>query len=496
MKWTLLFFTFAFNLSYALYSQPQIQEIRKLKLDEAIHIALVQSPDALNAKQTFRANFWEYKSFKASYLPALRFNAVLPEYNRSIQKITFPDGTEGYVQQQYTNLSGTLSLNQQIGFSGGNVFLSSGLQRTENFSDTSLVYFLSTPINIGLTQPLFQFNQYRWDRKIQPMNYEQAKRKYLEDVEQIAITTVNYFFSLLQAQIEKKIAHTNLHNYDTLFRIAQGRYQLGKIAENYLLQLELNFLKAQAAVDMVELHLGNALFQFKSFLRIQDSVPIELIPPSDIQFFSIDPDLAVQEANKNTSASLNFNKRLLEATRDVNKARWEGRFDAELTAVFGLTQQAHQFADVYKNPLDQQQVAFSVNIPLLDWGVAKGKIKMAQSEQEIIRTSVEQEIIDFQQNIYLKVMQFNMQQKQVMITAKSDTVARKSYYVTKGRYFIGKINSILDLNNAQIETDNAQKAYYLALQSYWRNYYEIRKLTLYDFKSNTLIPFSFLNIKM
>ena len=136
-----------------------------------------------------------------------------------------------------------------------------------------------------------------------------------------------------------------------------------------------------------------------------------------------------------------------------------------------------------------------LTIPILDWGVAHGKIMMAQSQQQIVKTSVEQEIIDFQRNVYLKIVQFNMQQNQLKIAAKSDTVARKSYEVTKGRYLIGKINSILDLNNAQIETDNSEKNYYSALQTYWRSYYEIRKMTLFDFVQKKALQFELKDIK-
>ncbi len=112
-----------------------------------------------------------------------------------------------------------------------------------NVNSENALPFLSYPVNIELNQPIFTYNPYRWDRKIKPLKFSLAKRKYIEDIEQISITTSNHFFTLLQAQVEKKIAATNLSNYDTLYRIAKGRYQLGKIAENDLLQLELNFLQ-------------------------------------------------------------------------------------------------------------------------------------------------------------------------------------------------------------------------------------------------------------
>jgi outer membrane protein TolC len=480
-------------LSTAGYSQ---QNIRKLTLQEALIIAQSQSPDALNAKQMFRASYWQFKTFKGTYLPGVGISATIPDIQRVIQKYTNSNGLETYVPQQYTSYTANLAVTQKIGFTGGTIFIRSGLERTDNFyQDSTLTSYLSTPINIGYSQPIFQFNPFKWDRKIQPMMYDQAKRTYIENIEAINISTIDNFFNLLQAQIEVKISKTNLSNYDTLYRIAKGRYQLGKIAENDLLLLELNFLKAQAAVENADLAMDNALFRLKSFLRVKDTIHIELIPPANINFIKVNPDIAVTQAKNNSSISLDFNKRLLEAARDVNQAKMEGRFDAELTAVFGYNQNASTLQNAYKSPLDQEQVSLGLNIPILDWGVARGKIKMAESQEEIVRNSVEQERIDFERNVYLKVVQLNMQKNQVAIAAKSDTVAKKTYDVTKGRYLIGKINSILDLNNAQIETDNSQKSYYYSLQTFWRSYFELRKMTLYDFEINQPIQFNFEDVK-
>lgn len=493
MRPFVLLFLFSFLLNSP--NTHAQNKIRRLKLEDAIGIARQQSPDAFNSKQQFRSSYWEFRSYRATNLPMLNLNATAPNIQQSLSPYLNPDGTQSYVRQQYMSASANLALSQQIGITGGTIYLSSGLQGVNNFKAENPISYMSTPINVGFKQPLFAYNPFRWDRKIQPLKYIQAKQKYLEDIEQIAITTTNYFFNLLGAQIEKNIAQTNLHNYDTLFHIAKGRYQLGKIAENDLLQLELNFLKAQAAVENADLALDNAQFRFKSYLRIKDDVRIELIPPSDISFFQIDPQLAVELAYKNSATSMDFNKRLLEAARDVNRAKLEGRFDAELNAVIGLTQTGMTVPDAYHNPLDQRQVSLGLNIPILDWGVARGKIKMAQSQEEIVKNSVEQEIIDFKRNVFLKVLQFNMQQNQLRIAAKADTVARKSYEVTKGRYLIGKINSILDLNNAQIETDSSEKAYYEALLMFWKSYYEIRKLTLFDFRKNEQLRFDLDDIK-
>ncbi len=471
--------------------QAQKQTIM-LSLHDAIRIAREQSPDALMAKHRFRSSYWGYRTFKATYLPGLLLNATLPNINRSIDAIDMPDGSSNYVSRSLTNYSAGLSLNQKIGWTGGEVFLNTGLQQTTNFySDTSTRQFLSNIVNIGFRQPIFTYNRYKWDKKIEPLKYQKAQRKYLEDNEQVAITAINRFFNLLSAQIEVEIAKKNYANYDTLYKIAKGRFNLGKIAENDLLQLELNLLKADASLEQSELNYNNMLFLFKSYLRIKTNDKIQLIEPVVHHYFDIPLDRAVQQAKTNTSTGLEFKQRLLQAQSDVNKAKMNGRFDAQLFASFGLTQTGDFIQDAYANPLNKEQVTLGITLPILDWGKARGAIRVAQSNADLVLTSVQQDKIDFEQNIYLEVMQFGMQKKQLYIAAKSDTVAKKRFNVTYKRYMIGKVNDVLELNNAQLDNDNANLGYVTALKNYWVNYYKIRKITLYDFENNLPISTNF-----
>ncbi len=461
-----------------------------LSLDDVIYIAQQQSPDALIAKHRFRASYWEYRSFKADYLPGLVLNGTVPTYNRSISPVQQPDGSFEFKPLDQGGADARLSLTQEIGPTGGSISLYSKLSWYDNFTGNPQQNpFSAEIVNVEYVQPIFQYNPFKWDRHIEPMKYEMAKRKYLEDVEQVAITATNYFFNLLQAQIDMQIAVKNMFNYDTLYRIAKGRYQLGKIAENDLLQLELNFLKAEAAVEQTELELENNLFRLRSYLRIKSDLPIELIPPTVEGFFTIQADKAIEEAKYNSSTALDFDQRRLEAQSSVNLARMNGRFDADLTARFGLATQGNSIPEAYTQPDDQQVVSLGFRVPILDWGSARGQIRLAESQEELVFTSIEQEEIDFEQNIFLEVMQFNMQENQLRIAAKADTVAQKRFEVTQKRYMIGQVNDVLELNNAQIDNDNALKGYFQALRGYWRNYYQIRKETLFDFKRNMPILF-------
>lgn len=461
------------------------QNTTKYTLQSVIQLAQKQSPDALMAIHRFRKSYWSFRTFKANYLPQLSFNATLPSINRSINPIASQEGTTVYTSQRLTNYSAGLTMNQKIGLTGGEIFLSSGLQRLDNFvGNTASHQYLGNMINVGISQPLFTYNPYKWSKVIEPLKYKQAKRTFMENNEAVAIKAIDYFFSLLSAQIEQEIAIKNYHNYDTLYQIAKGRFNLGKIAENELLQLQLNFLKADASVEQARLNYNDKLYRFKSFLRLKEDAAIELIPPVLTSFFDVSVKRAIQEAKNNTSTGLAFQQRLLEAASQLNEARLTGRFNMNVYASFGLSQSGLQLLDAYQQPLDQERISLGIQLPILDWGRAKGNIKMAQSNEDLVKTAVAQDKIDFEQNIYLKVMQFAMQKKQLTIAAKSDTVAQRRYEVTQKRYLIGKVNDVLELNNAQIDNDNARLNYFNALKNYWENYYELRKLTLFDFQKN------------
>jgi outer membrane protein TolC len=96
---------------------------------------------------------------------------------------------------------------------------------------------------------------------------------------------------------------------------------------------------------------------------------------------------------------------------------------------------------------------------------------------------ISQDQVDFEQNVFLQVMQFNLQDDQVNIAATAERIAQSRYDVTKQRFLIGKID-VLNLNDALKEKDSSKRAYIQSLRNYWSYFYTLRQLTLYDFINN------------
>ncbi len=469
-------------ISLTAFAQP-------LSLSKTIKIAQENSLDVLLAKNRFLASYWKYKNFKGSMLPQLSFNGDLPTIVQGFKPYITESGAQEYVKQSYISYSGTLSLRQKIGLTGGDIFLSSGLQRTSNFGSSNPSY-VSTPINIGLRQPLFNFNKYKWDKKIEPLEYKKAKQEYLSAIEQVSMSAINYFFALLTTEKQLKIAELRVSNYDTLYKIAKNRYQLGKIAENDLLQLELSLLNSKSQLEKARLMLENESFRFKSFLRLNPETTVTLEVPEAANSSVVLYEKALQLASLNNTKIVDFEKRLLQAESNLTQAKKANGFNADLYAVFGLNQRAPLLAEAYQTPEAQQEVSVGLSVPILDWGLRRGKVKIAESEYEIVEKSIEQEKVDFKLQVYSEVADFNMQKNQLFIAAKSDTVAQRSYMVTKNRYYLGKI-TVTDLNIAQENMDGANINYLKSLQRFWISYYTLRRTTLYDFVEDKAIEVDF-----
>ena len=301
----------------------------------------------------------------------------------------------------------------------------------------------------------------------------------MEALENVSVRAVNLFFELALAQVNLEIAKINYNNTDTLYRISQGRYNIGTIAENQLLQMELSFLNAGISMNEALIALEVQKFQLRSFLGYNETVDLELVFDTNVPDFRLDVARVSELALLNNPQILNFDRQMIEAEREVARAKSQRGLSANLFANYGLTQNAPELAEAYVDPQISQRVTVGMEIPILDWGLGKGRYRLAQSSQEVIRTQVEQSRVDFEQNVFIQVMQFNLQNDQLNIAAKADTIAQLRFDVTRERFLIGKID-VLDLNIALTEKDVAKRNYISTLRNYWRYYFNLRRLTLYD----------------
>lgn len=467
------------------------QDIRYLTLDDVISIASQQSLDAFRNENMYLASYWEFRYFKAERLPILSLQATPLDYNRSMQKVyNYDENRDEYKLREDINSDLSLYLNQNVGLTGGQIFARSDLNLSQKLGDDKISSYSSTPFSVGYRQNINGYNRLKWTSKIEPIKYEKAKKNFIQSKEELAIKANRLFFDLVDAQIEVNISETNLANADTLYQIGQGRFQVGTVTQDELLNLELNFMNSRLALTRAKLGLERARAELNSFLGFDKETKIECLIPTELPELQISAGNAVDLALTNNPEMLNQTQRLLEEDRKVKQAQGENGISADVFALYGLNQNANSFSEVYNDPLDRQRFSVGVDIPILDWGRRKGQLAMAKSNREVVRISVNQEKMDFEQEVIMNVMEFNLQAEQVRNTAKADTIAQMGYEVTQQRFLIGKLD-VTKLNLARNDQEQARRAYIRSLRSYWNYYFTIRRLTLFDFMQNMTLSQDF-----
>lgn len=475
-KYTFLFFCL---VSAATFGQ------NKFTLNEVIERARAQSPASKRVATTKETRYWEYRTFRARYNPQLAISGNAPSYSLNFQQIIQPDGTKLFKPINQTNSFANLGLQQPLRWTGGTISANTNFNF---FTDNALKSELwsGNIFNVRLDQPLYAYNSYKWDRKTLPLKYEESKREYVEQLEFISQNASDFFFRVISAQIDEQIAKFNLANNDTIYKIEQGRYNIGTTSQDKLLQVELQLLKSKQDVAQAKINIQNASLSLRIYLGLKDDEEFQLVLPEEIPLFEVKLEEALQFAKKNRAAYISFERRRIEAESEVARAKASRLQNASLTASYGLNNSGAMVSDLYRSPQEQQQFNLGFSVPILNWGRNKATMQTALANKKLNDYTIAQDEINAEQEIITQVRQFELLRLQIEITKKSDEVARERYNVAQNRYLIGKID-ITNLNIALTEKDAARRSYLEALRSYWTSYFNLRRLTLYDFASGTLL---------
>jgi len=451
-------------------------------IEEIINRSQSQSPDFKVAETRRENRYWQYRNFRSNYNPQVRAisNNAGALYNNSFSPILQPDGSIQYLQINQLNPGINFALEQPIQWTGGVISINTTYNYYNNIVDNTTQWNGSV-LNIRVNQPLFSYNQYKWDKLIQPIRYEESKRDYAESMEAIARDAVSNFFSVLQAQVDLEIAQYNVANNDTIYKIEQGRYNIGTTSKDKLLQVELQLLRSKQDVAQGRLNLQTSSLQLRTYTDINTTESIELALPEEIPIIVINEQDAIRYARETRSAFVAFERRKTEAAAAVAQAK-SMRNEADVSGGFGLNNVGNNVGELYQDPAKQQFVNLTFSIPLIDWGRRRSMMQSAYANKRLNDYLIAQDEVIFEQTILTQVRQFEMLRFQIEITKKSDEVAFERYNVAQNRYLIGKID-ITNLNIALKEKDDAKRSYLEALKAFWIAYYELRRLTLYDFAS-------------
>ncbi|HEX7123831.1 MAG TPA: TolC family protein [Gemmatimonadaceae bacterium] len=452
-----------------------------LTLQQAIERAQRSGLQAQAAQAARDAARQRDRAFGARLLPQLSLQGDVPTYTRSIIPVQQDDGTTLFRALQETNSSLNLVVQQPIPLTGGTLEFTSRLAQVKRSGSQASELWSSTPFSVQLNQPILRSNALGWNAAIQDLAAEVAERQYLEAREAIALNVTNAFFDLYAAQLSLRNAEANAAVNDTLFRLNQGRYEVGKIAENDLLQSELALLRARSGLDGARLEHDRALAALRLALNMGPDEPLAITVTTDVPNVVADTAVAVAQALRNRAQMVNLELQDTQARRQISEAKFNNGIGATVNATYGFNATGNEMNLAYRDLQEAQRFTLSLEMPIFQWGARSADVQAAELERTRVTNEARATREQVAQDAHFAALQLSQAQRQLTIAAKADTVAAKRYEVAYNRYLIGVID-VDQLYLAQNEKDQALLQYVQSLRAYWQAYYRLRQVTLYDFE--------------
>ena len=451
----------------------------RLSLDDCIAMARRQSIDAAVALGELRSAYWQWRSYRTDLLPEVSLSGTAPSWNKRYSSYQQADGSLSFVRNDYLGLDGAVNITQKLWPTGGTLSVESSLDYLhQSGNGGSGNQFMSLPVAVTLSQPLFSVNHLKWNRRIEPLRYREAQARFLTETEQVAMQAISLYFGLLLAGEQVNISKQNLQTAEKLYEVAQAKRRMGTISENDVLQLRLDVLTARSALTNSESNRQTRQFALRSFLDVE--ADIEPVVPEGVPQVRLDYDNVLNHALQNNALATTMRRRQMEADYAVAAAR-ANRQSINLYAQLGYTGTGNNLNRAYRDLLSNEVVQVGITVPLLDWGKRKGQRRMAESNREIVQGQLRQQAQDFRQNIFILAEQFNNQAEQLRIACEADTIARRRYHTNVETFKIGSI-STLELSDAQKAKDQARQNRIQQLFNYWYYYYQLRSIALWDFE--------------
>ncbi len=470
----------------ALSAPAHLRAQEPITLTQAIALAQERSHQASAARAARDAARYRHSAFRSRLLPQLSLGGTVPDYNRSIIPVLQPDGSTLFQPQQQTTGTFTMTLSQKLPLTGGDLFVSSSLARLSVSGQQRFESWSSTPVAVGLRQDILRPNEAAWDRRQDAAQAELAERQYVEAVEGVALQVTNAFFDVYAARVALDNAVTNAAVNDTLYRLNTGRFGVGKIGENDLLQSELALLRSRTVLEGARLEQDRAVAALRLALNVPVGTPLEVAVSGEVPQVEVDTARAVAEALHNRAALADVVLQDVVARRSVAEAKLATGVGASVQASFGLNATAPAASLVYQNLLEARRFTLSVQLPLWQWGAREQGVQAAQADRERVRSLSQATVEQTAYEALFAALNLMQARRTLALVTKADSVAGKRFEVAYNRYVIGRI-TLDNLYIAQTEKDQAVLQFVQALRGYWVAHYRLRLATLFDFTTGQSI---------
>jgi outer membrane protein TolC len=464
---------------------PSVTMATPLTLDAAIAMAQQRGPSARSAERSREAARYRDRAYNARLLPQLSLTGDAPSYSRAIIPVLQPDDNTRFAAQQQRQSSLGLQVGQRLPFTGGDLFIQSGVTNINILGQQDTRLWRTNPVQLGIRQPIVRLNALAWDNREQDIRIDAAEQQYPEAREGIAQQTASLSFDLFAARTALANAQANADVNDTLLTLNRGRYEVGRIGENDLLQSELQVLRARNALDAARLAEQRAEAALRLQLGLPSNALVALSVTNAVPVVVVDTTVAVAQALRNGGRCAT------PTCTCCSSVGWRRR--GAIRAAGPRSPPASGTARPRRRSTTRTGRRCRASSSRWVWRCrwcSGGRARRRSRPRGPIRTGWRRMCAclreQWVQDARFAALELEEASRLLVTAAKADTVGAKRFEVARNRYSIGRID-ISNLYIAQTEKDQALEAYVRALRGYWDAYYRVRRLTLYDFEAGKRI---------
>ena len=480
----------AFLLVFALcLSGGLLQAQDVMSLDEAMQIAeqnspdiqrvrlnLVRSQENLNARQAALKSNFSLSISPLEYSNQRSFNELVSQWNTN-------ETLESY---------GALTISQPIMLTDANISLTNRLGWQDSYSEyaNKQTKGFSNNLFLSFNQPLFTYNRTKLQLRELEMNVENSQLNYAIQRLSLERYVVMNYYNVYQKQTDLAIAKEAFQNMQESYEIIRNKVEAGLSAEEELFQAEVNLASSRSDFENKQVNLENTKDDFKILIGMSLFEDFQVLPDIQENIMEVDIDLAIEQALENRMELRQREIDIENARFDLIQTNAMNEFKGNLGMSFGLFGDNEEFTSIYETPTDNQQVAFSLTIPLWDWGEKKSRMKAAEASLKSTELSLDEERNQIILNVRKTIRNLKNLRNQIDLARQNADNSKLTYELNLERYRNGDLTS-MDLNIFQNQLSEKQTALTNAIISYKLELLNLKIQTLYDFEAGKSVSVSF-----
>ena len=411
-----------------------------LTLDDALKIALSESPTVQIADQTIQAKKYAKKGTYAALWPEIYASA---SYQRYIEKPSF------HIMGQTVKMGTTNTM--AGGFSAAMPFINAQLWKSLKLSGMDV-----------------------------ELAVEQARSSRIDMIEQVS----KAFYQVLLAKDSYEVYKRVYDNAAENHKIVEKRYSVGQVSEYDFIRSQVNVANAEPNVFNAENTIALALWQLKALLGMDLDVLIDCagtLADYEAQM-SAQIDSQNSLVNNSTLKQLDIQERML--TQNLKIQRAANLHTLAGTINYQLTAMDETLALAHYNWMGSSTAMFSLNVPIFSGGKRRAAINQAKidlAKMQLQREDAERQLRMAAMSYYSS-MQTNL--KQYHAASQTISQAKRGYDIAVKRYEVGS-GTLVEIDNSQLAYTQAELSRSNAIYNYLINKVSLDKLSGDTYSDNS-----------